>query len=118
LNFLTAVLILIFLAVYDVIAVYRGAVGKMANSGIDELRGLCFCFKDIPMGLGDLVFYSLLTGNIFINFSLAACFVSMVGILVGNYLTFLMLEKREVFPGLPFPIALGVTLGFLASQFL
>jgi hypothetical protein len=67
------------------------------------------------MGLGDLVFYSLLTGKMLINFNLVTCLFSVAGILVGSYLTFLVLEKRDVFPGLPFPIALGIAFGLLAS---
>jgi presenilin-like A22 family membrane protease len=115
LNFLTGLLILVFLAVYDVVAVYYGPVGKIATSGLEQLRGLSFSFKDIQMGLGDLVFYSLLTGNMLINFNLVTCLFSVAGILVGSYLTFLVLEKRDVFPGLPFPIALGIAFGLLAS---
>jgi presenilin-like A22 family membrane protease len=115
LNIPTALLILSFLAVYDIIAVYRGPVGKIANSGLDQLKGLSFSFKEFQMGLGDLVFYSLLAGTMFINLNLVACLASMVGILVGSYLTFLVLEKREVFPGLPFPIALGIAFGVIAG---
>lgn len=115
LNFLTGLLILVFLAVYDVVAVYYGPVGKIATSGLEQLKGLSFSFKDIQMGLGDLVFYSLLTGNMLINFNLVTCLFSVAGILVGSYLTFLVLEKRDVFPGLPFPIALGIAFGLLAS---
>ena len=47
----SAALILAFLAVYDVIAVYRGPVGKIAQSGLDQLNGLSYSFKDIQMGL-------------------------------------------------------------------
>ena len=115
LNIPTALLILSFLAVYDVVAVYRGPVGKIANSGLEQLRGLSFSFKEIQMGLGDLVFYSLLAATMFINLNLVASVFSIVGILVGSYLTFLVLEKREVFPGLPFPIALGIAFGVIAG---
>ena len=63
----SAVLILAFLAVYDVFAVYRGAVGKIAQSagGLEDLQGMSYDFRDIQMGLGDLVFYSMLTGAMF-----------------------------------------------------
>jgi presenilin-like A22 family membrane protease len=122
------VAILIFLAVYDVIAVYRGPVGKIAQSatGLDELRGLSYSFKDIQMGLGDLVFYSVLVSGIFFfasdgffNLGLNPVYavipyaVSVIGILVGAIVTFYMLERREVFPGLPFPIMLGLGSGLL-----
>ena len=123
----SAVLILAFLAVYDVIAVYRGPVGKIAqSSGLDELQGLTFAFKDIQMGLGDLVFYSMLTGAMFfyfINsysfpFGFLPCLVSIIGILAGSIITFYMLERKGIFPGLPFPIMLGLAGGLITGLFI
>jgi presenilin-like A22 family membrane protease len=111
----SSVIILAALAVYDIFAVYYGPVGKIAATGLDKLPGLSFSFKDIEMGLGDLVFYSLLTGNMLFNFGLIPCFVSLIGILAGSFLTFLMLEKRGIFPGLPFPIILGLAGGLLTA---
>jgi presenilin-like A22 family membrane protease len=114
--FFSAVLILVFLAVYDVFAVYYGPVGKIAYSGLDQLQGLSYSFKDVQMGLGDLVFYSMLAGSMLLNFnSLIPYFVSLIGILVGSFLTLVMLEKKGIFPGLPFPIVLGLAGGILAS---
>jgi presenilin-like A22 family membrane protease len=115
--FLSAVVILVFLAVYDVFAVYYGPVGKIANSGLDQLQGLSYSFKDVQMGLGDLVFYSMLVGSMLFRFQpdLLPCLVSIVGITVGSFLTLLVLEKKGIFPGLPFPIALGLAGGFLVS---
>lgn len=114
--FFSAVLILVFLAVYDVFAVYYGPVGKIAHSGLDQLQGLSFSFKDVQMGLGDLVFYSMLTGSILLNYnSLLPYFASLIGILAGAFLTLIMLEKKGIFPGLPFPIILGLAGGILTS---
>lgn len=116
----SALLILAFLAVYDIYAVYRGPVGKIAQSGIDQLSGLSYSFKDIQMGLGDLAFYSMLIGTILFNFNfnIIPCIASMIGILAGSYLTFIMLEKRSIFPGLPFPILFGLTAGLLTAFFI
>jgi presenilin-like A22 family membrane protease len=112
----SAVLILAFLAVYDVFAVYYGPVGKIAHSGLDQLQGLSYSFKKVQMGLGDLVFYSMLSGSMLFNFnSLFPYFMSIIGILAGSFLTFMMLEKKGIFPGLPFPIFLGLAGGILAS---
>jgi presenilin-like A22 family membrane protease len=113
--FLSAVLILAFLAVYDVFAVYYGPVGKIADSGLDQLRGLSYSFKEFQMGLGDLVFYSMLSGSMLFSFGIFSYIVSLTGILAGSYLTFIMLEKKGIFPGLPFPILLGIVGGLLAS---
>ena len=110
---LSAVLILTALAVYDAFAVYYGLLGKIARNGLDQFRGLSFSFKDIQMGLGDLTFYSMLSGHMLLNFGLVPCLASIVGISLGCLLAFQMLKKRGVFPGLPFSIFLGLILGFL-----
>jgi len=112
---LSTVLILGFLAVYDAFAVYRGPVGKIARSGLDQLRGLSFSFREVQMGLGDLTFYSMLAGHMLLFFGVASTLASMVGILLGCVLSFRMLERKGMFPGLPFPIILGLAAGFLAS---
>ncbi len=119
----SAVIILIFLAIYDVIAVYRGPVGKIAQSasgsgsGLDELQGLSFSFKDIQMGLGDLVFYSMLTGAMFFSFlpSILPTLATIIGILAGSIITFFMLGRKGIFPGLPFPIMLGLAGGLITG---
>ena len=115
----SAILILVFLAIYDVFAVYKGPVGKIAESGLDQLQGLSFSFKDIQMGLGDLVFYSMLSGIMFFSFlpNIIPTIAAVIGILVGSVITLFMLEKKGIFPGLPFPILLGLGLG-LATGFL
>lgn len=112
---ISAILILAFLAVYDIIAVYKGPVGKIASSGLDQLKGLSFSFRDIQMGLGDLVFYSMLCAAMLRWLNWYSYIFSFIGILVGSFLTFRILEKRGLFPGLPVPIFLGLILGFLGS---
>ena len=114
---LSAILILGFLAVYDVFAVYHGPVGKIARSGLDQLRGLSFSFKNIQMGLGDLTFYSMLSGSMLVNpdFGYISCLASIIGILFGCLLAFKMLERKGMFPGLPFPVLFGLTAGLLVS---
>jgi presenilin-like A22 family membrane protease len=113
----SAVIILAFLAVYDVIAVYKGPVGKIAASGLDQLQGLSFSFKDIQMGLGDLVFYSMLMGVIFFRFQtgIFPTVMAIVGILAGSIITFFALEKKGIFPGLPFPILFGLAFGLITG---
>jgi presenilin-like A22 family membrane protease len=110
---ISGVLILAFLAIYDVFAVYRGPVGKIAQHGLDQLRGLSFSFRDVQMGLGDLTFYSMLTGLVLANAgpiarALIFCTFSVIGIIAGVLLVLKMLEKRGMFPGLPFPVFLGL----------
>jgi len=111
----SAVMILFFLAVYDVITVYKGPVGKIASSGLDQLKGLSFAFKELQMGLGDLVFYSMLSGAMLMKVGWLSYFFSSAGILIGSFATFLLLEKKQIFPGLPLPILFGLAGGFLGG---
>jgi presenilin-like A22 family membrane protease len=108
---LSAVLILSFLAAYDVFAVYRGPVGKIAQTGLEQLRGLSVSFRDVQIGLGDLTFYSMLTALVLTNAGPAGpalCVASITGVLIGAFVALKMLERRGIFPGLPFPVALGL----------
>jgi presenilin-like A22 family membrane protease len=116
----SAILLLIVLSIYDIFAVYRGPVGKIAQSGLEQLSGLSYSFKDIQMGLGDLFFYTVLVCLMFFNYpnSLIPTIMSIVGICAGSIITFFMLEKKGIFPGLPFPIALGLILGFITTLFI
>lgn len=113
----SAILILCFSAIYDTFAVYHGPVGKIALTGLERLPGLSFSFKDIQMGLGDLVFYSMLSGHVFLNFSLISYAATVMGIIIGCLLTFRLLEKERMFPGLPFPILFGLAAGLLSIIF-
>ena len=112
---MSAVVILAALAIYDAFAVYYGPLGKIAHTGLDQFRGLSFSFKDIQMGLGDLTFYSMLSGHMLIYSGFIPCLASMIGISLGCLLAFRMLKKRGMFPGLPFPIFFGLGLGLLTS---
>lgn len=114
---ISTILILSFLAIYDTFAVYRGPVGKIARGGLDQFRGLSYSFRDMQMGLGDLTFYSMLSGHMLLNFGPVSCLASIIGILAGCILSFIMLEKKGIFPGLPFPILFGLTAGLLVSLF-
>lgn len=105
---LSAILILTFLAVYDAFAVYYGPVGKIARNGLEQLRGLSYTFKNVQMGLGDLTFYSMLTSRVLFDAGALFCLASASGVLVGVALAMKMLEKKGMFPGLPFPMALGL----------
>jgi presenilin-like A22 family membrane protease len=105
---LSAVLILSFLALYDVYAVYKGPVGKIASQGLEQLRGLSVSFRDVQIGLGDLTFYSMLTSIVLIIAGPILYGASVIGVIAGAFLSFKLLEKKGMFPGLPFSVAFGL----------
>lgn len=114
---LTAVVLLGGLAVYDLISVYRGPIGKIAEiADLEEFKGAAFTVGDLTMGMGDLVFYSMLVSNAMISFGLLAYVGAFAGVAVGSFLGFKMLERREMFPGLPIAIALGLAAMLILGQ--
>jgi len=114
----SGVLLLLFLALYDVLAVYKGPVGRIVmEADPDSIRGLSLVFRSVQIGLGDLVFYSMLVSEMSLDYGLGPSLFSMFGVVVGIYLGFKILERRHIFPGLPLSLAFGLSFGFLAVMF-
>ena len=114
---MTAIVLLIALAIYDLVSVYRGPIGKIAEmADLEDFKGAVFTYGDLTIGMGDLVFYSMLVSNAMVNFGTLAYAGSFAGVLVGSFLGFKMLEHRDVFPGLPFAICFGLGAMILLSQ--
>lgn len=109
----SAVIVLVLLAFYDVFAVFRGPVGKIASKGLASLPGISFSFGGVHVGLGDLVFYSMLGSRMYLSFGWLAFLAASIGIILGAFLSFKMVEKKGMFPGLPFSILLGLLAVFL-----
>lgn len=111
---MTAAALLLALAGYDLFAVYKGPIGKMARStDLEEFTGAVFTYGDLTVGMGDMVFYSMLASNSMMNFGPPPFMAAAVGIILGAYLGFKMLEGRDMFPGLPFAVILGLVLMYV-----
>ena len=106
---LTAIVLLLGLACYDIFAVFKGPIGKIAErTDLENLSGATLTFGDLTVGLGDLVFYSMLASHAMLSFGFITYVMAFAGIIVGTYLGFRMLERRSTFPGLPFSLILGL----------
>lgn len=114
---MTAIVLLAALAVYDLVSVYRGPIGKIAEmADLEEFKGAVLTVGDLTIGMGDLVFYSMLVSNAMINFGALAYLGAFAGVALGSFLGFKMLERREVFPGLPLAMALGLAAMLIVGQ--
>jgi hypothetical protein len=114
---LTAVVLLLALAAYDLFAVYKGPIGKMAEAtDLEEFTGAVFTYGDLTVGMGDMVFYSMLASISMINFGFLPFIATAFGVVIGAYLGFKMLEGRDMFPGLPFAIVLGLIFMYVTFQ--
>ncbi len=115
---ITALVLVGALVVYDIVAVFRGPVGALAKTvGAGDLPGAMYSYGDLTIGMGDLVFYSLVATTAMVGFGIVSFFGTAVGILLGTYIGFRALSRFEMFPGLPFSLLLGVA-GMLLPAFL
>jgi hypothetical protein len=116
---LTAVVLMLALAAYDLFAVYKGPIGKIAQStDLEDFTGAVFTYGDLTVGMADMVFYSMLASNSMMNFGFVPFIGASIGLVIGAYLGFKMLEGRDMFPGLPFAMILGLVFMFVTSQLL
>jgi len=114
---LTALILAGALVVYDVVAVFRGPVGALAKS-LDpgDLQGAVFNYRELTIGMGDMVFYSLVATTALLNFGPPVFLATSLGILGGTFLGFKALQRFEMFPGLPFSLILGVAAMLTAAS--
>lgn len=106
--FLTSLVILAALVVYDTVSVFKGPIGALArNVEVGDLTGAVFNYRDLTIGMGDIVFYSLVETVALLNFGIAPFLGAGVGVITGAYLGFRALSRYQVFPGLPFALLLG-----------
>ena len=113
---LTAIVLLVALSTYDLIAVYKGPIGKIVEKAdLESFVGAVCTYENLTVGMGDIVFYSMLASNAMINLGGLSFLAASTGLVVGAYAGFKMLETREIFPGLPFALLLGLGLSILVS---
>jgi hypothetical protein len=106
----STLLILMSSSLIDLIYFRTGLLKVMSN--LSErgriLVRLKHADKELLIGLGDLIYYSMLASSSLLNFGFLTAAFSCLMILIGCILTFLCTTKIEIFPGLPIPIGLGL----------
>jgi len=107
----TLYLVLLFFALYDVIAVFKGPLKKV----IDEpgFGMLSMDIGKISMGLGDQIFYSMVPAAAFLLRGLLYSIIAMVVVDAGVLMTMLLLRRRKALPGLTIPLLLSLLLFLL-----
>lgn len=113
---LSAVTLLAALVAYDTLAVYKGPIGRLVeHANLRDFTGAVFTMGDVTVGMGDMVFYSMLVSVALLDFGLWSYLMSSLGTLLGAYLGIKMLEKRDYFPGLPLAITAGLLMMFVSA---
>ncbi|MEM5870125.1 MAG: hypothetical protein QXR09_03095 [Candidatus Aenigmatarchaeota archaeon] len=109
----------LLLSVYDVYAVFKGPLNKIIGkpvrtkkglkTKIDFLSLLILDFDFIKIGLGDVVFYSMLPAVAFMLFGLEKMIFTLIATNLGILITLYLLRKKRIpLPGLPIPMLLGI----------
>ncbi|MCD6484219.1 MAG: hypothetical protein J7L47_03805 [Candidatus Odinarchaeota archaeon] len=114
------VAILVGLALYDMYAVKKGPLGKLVTElekGEEQGNGdilpfLGYTTNILQIGLGDLVFYTVLVTHLLSRpqYGIVDATAAAIGVLLGAAITFSMLKKEKMLPGLPLSIFLGLGL--------
>ena len=105
----TALALPIAFSIYDIYAVFRGPLKALVGTepGV-ALVGMSIRAGEFTLGLGDIVFYSLLPCFALFQFGVAQSLAVIVAINVGMIITLIQLSKRRLLPGLPIPMLLGI----------
>jgi len=109
----TALALPIAFAVYDIYAVFRGPLKSLVGTAPNiALVGMSIKAGDFTLGLGDVVFYTLLPSLAFFQFDatfgILPAVLTIIAIDIGMVITLYLLSKRRLLPGLPIPMLLGV----------
>jgi hypothetical protein len=105
----TALALPIAFSIYDIYAVFRGPLKALIGTapGV-ALVGMSIRAGEFTLGLGDIVFYTLLPCFALLQFGVLAACYTIVAINVGMMVTLIQLSKRRLLPGLPIPMLLGI----------
>ncbi|MEM5829648.1 MAG: hypothetical protein QW040_03025 [Candidatus Aenigmatarchaeota archaeon] len=108
----------ILLAIYDIYAVFAGPLKKILGGPVgrrklkirlDFLPLLIVDFNFVKIGLGDIIFYSMLPAVGLMLYSLEKMVFTLIATNLGVLLTIYLLRKKKTpLPGLPIPMFLGI----------
>ncbi len=111
---LTAILLPIAFSMYDIYAVFKGPLKSLIGTAPGlALAGMSVKLGEFTLGLGDVVFYTMIPSLALFYASVTASVATILAIDAGVVVTLFFLSKRRLLPGLPIPMLLGVlTLAF------
>ena len=109
----TALALPIAFAIYDIYAVFKGPLKALIGTAPNiALVGMSIKAGEFTLGLGDVVFYTLLPSLAFFQFDgtfgIVPALFTILAIDVGMVITLYLLSRRRLLPGLPIPMLLGV----------
>ncbi|HYB45563.1 MAG TPA: hypothetical protein VEC92_03480 [Nitrososphaerales archaeon] len=108
---ITALVLPVVFSAYDVYAVFRGPLKQLIGIGGGiALNGMSIKAGEFTLGLGDIVFYTMLPSLALFYLTPLISVSTIVVIDAGVVVTLYLLGRKKVLPGLPIPMILGVLL--------
>ncbi|MHA1410243.1 MAG: hypothetical protein ACTSQY_08075 [Candidatus Odinarchaeia archaeon] len=107
----TLIIILVGISIYDIYSVRQGPIKKVIEKSEEKKEfdlNLTVSIGKWEIGIGDLVFYSLLVSHTVIFFGIVPWIFSIIGIIIGLIITLKILIKKKLLPGLPIALFIGV----------
>lgn len=122
----TTLAILIFISCWDIFAVLykKGPIKEMIdlaseakNSQAEQIEEkekieegkAVYDTEKLEIGIGDLVFYSMLTSSaLILSNNLLTMILTAIAIIIGTGITISGLKRNKILPGLPISIFLGI----------
>ena len=106
----TALALPIAFSIYDIYAVFRGPLRALIGTAPNvALVGMSIKAGEFTLGLGDVVFYTLLPSLAYFLWGTSESLYTIAAIDVGMVITLYLLSKRRLLPGLPIPMLLGIS---------
>jgi len=106
---LTAILLPLGFALYDIYTVFRGPLKTLIDTVPDEaLATMSSKIGDFSIGTGDTVFYAMVPALGYYQFGFGSAFLAILAVDVGVVITLYLLSRVRLLPGLPIPMGLGV----------
>ncbi|HMD79180.1 MAG TPA: hypothetical protein VKF39_04260, partial [Nitrososphaerales archaeon] len=106
---LTALVLPAAFALYDIYAVFKGPLKMLIGTAPNvALVGMSIRAGAFTLGLGDIVFYTMLPSLALLQAGYLAALATILAIDVGVILTLFLLSRRRLLPGLPIPMLFGI----------
>ncbi len=94
---------------YDIYAVFKGPLKQMIGTAPTvALVGMSIRAGEFTLGLGDIVFYTMLPSLAVFYVGYGASVATMLAIDAGVFVTLFLLSRKRLLPGLPIPMFLGL----------
>ena len=105
----TALALPIAFSIYDIYAVFKGPLKSLIGTAPSvALVGMSIKAGEFTLGLGDVVFYTLLPSLAYFQWGIGQALYTVLAIDVGMVITLFLLSRRRLLPGLPIPMLLGI----------